>query len=156
MGPMQAAIAVDWLGVDYAVPIHYDTFPPIEQDPDDFRREVRATGSDAEVVVPGADEPFDLEHLPVSRVLLPHKGKVLETSASLEPSRITSFSVGLAGAGDLEPPGPFCLELAGVFAHESTRGPLSLDVLPHPPAALSASSASSVEQPARATRMRDR
>jgi L-ascorbate metabolism protein UlaG (beta-lactamase superfamily) len=60
MGPMQAAIAVDWLGVDYAVPIHYDTFPPIEQDPDDFRREVRATGSDAEVVVPDADEPFDL------------------------------------------------------------------------------------------------
>jgi hypothetical protein len=103
-----------------------------------------------------ADEPFDLEHLPFSRFLLTHKGKVLDASASLEPSRITSFSVGLAGAGDLEPPGPFCLELAGVFAHESARGPLSLDVLPHPPAALSASSASSVEQPARATRMRDR
>jgi len=60
MGPMQAAIAVDWLGVDYAIPIHYDTFPPIEQDPADFRREVRATASGAEVVVPDADERFDL------------------------------------------------------------------------------------------------
>ncbi|MFB6295287.1 MAG: metal-dependent hydrolase [Halobacteriales archaeon] len=60
MGPMQAAIAVDWLGVEYAIPIHYDTFPPIEQDPADFEREVEATGSDAEVVVPDAGERFDL------------------------------------------------------------------------------------------------
>ncbi len=33
MGPRQAAIAVDWLDVDHAFPQHYDTFPPIEQDP---------------------------------------------------------------------------------------------------------------------------
>ncbi|QCJ47991.1 MULTISPECIES: metal-dependent hydrolase [Haloprofundus] len=61
MGPWQAAIAADWLDVDYAYPMHYDTFPPIEQDTDDFRREVEATGSDAEVVVPEADESFTLE-----------------------------------------------------------------------------------------------
>ena len=60
MGPWQAAIAVDWLNVDYAFPMHYDTFPPIEQDPDDFRREVEATGSDAEVKVLEGDETFDL------------------------------------------------------------------------------------------------
>jgi L-ascorbate metabolism protein UlaG (beta-lactamase superfamily) len=60
MGPMQAAIAVDWLDIDYAFPIHYDTFPPIEQDPEEFRREVTGTGSDAEVKILAADEPFDL------------------------------------------------------------------------------------------------
>jgi L-ascorbate metabolism protein UlaG (beta-lactamase superfamily) len=60
MGPMQAAVAVDWLGVDYALPMHYDTFPPIEQDPETFRQEVSATGADAEVVVPDAGERFDL------------------------------------------------------------------------------------------------
>jgi len=60
MGPWQAAIAVDWLDVDHAFPMHYDTFPPIEQDPEDFVREVEATGSDAEVHVLAGDESFDL------------------------------------------------------------------------------------------------
>jgi L-ascorbate metabolism protein UlaG (beta-lactamase superfamily) len=60
MGPTQAAIAVDWLGVDYAFPMHYDTFPPIEIDTDEFASEVRATGSDAEVVALGGDETFSL------------------------------------------------------------------------------------------------
>ncbi len=60
MGPWQAAIAVDWLDVDYAFPQHYDTFPPIEQDPEDFASEVAATGSDAEVHALEADEPFEL------------------------------------------------------------------------------------------------
>ena len=61
MGPTQAAIAVDWLDVDYAFPMHYDTFPPIEIDTDDFVREVTATGNDAEVVVLDGDETFTLE-----------------------------------------------------------------------------------------------
>jgi L-ascorbate metabolism protein UlaG (beta-lactamase superfamily) len=60
MGPMQAAIAVDWVNADYALPMHYDTFPPIEQDPQDFADEVAGTGSDAEVVVLDGDETFDL------------------------------------------------------------------------------------------------
>jgi len=60
MGPWQAAVAVDWLDVGYAIPMHYDTFPPIEQDTDDFAREVEATGSDAEVVALAGDESFDL------------------------------------------------------------------------------------------------
>lgn len=61
MGPRQAAIAVDWLDVDHAFPMHYDTFPPIEQNPADFEREVTATGSDATVHALEADEPFELE-----------------------------------------------------------------------------------------------
>jgi L-ascorbate metabolism protein UlaG (beta-lactamase superfamily) len=61
MGPWQAAIAADWLDVDYAFPMHYNTFPPIEIDVQDFVREVAATGSDAEVVVLEGDESFTLE-----------------------------------------------------------------------------------------------
>jgi len=60
MGPMQAAVAVDWLDVEYAFPMHYDSFPPIEIDTDDFVREVKATGSDTEVVVLDGDESFEL------------------------------------------------------------------------------------------------
>src|SRR6056297_781269 len=60
MGPMQAAIAVDWLDVDHAFPMHYDTFPPIEIDVEDFEREVTATGSDAEVHVLDGDESIEL------------------------------------------------------------------------------------------------
>jgi L-ascorbate metabolism protein UlaG (beta-lactamase superfamily) len=60
MGPMQAAIAADWLNVDYAFPMHYDTFPPIEIDTDDFVKEVEATGTAAEPVVLDGDESFEL------------------------------------------------------------------------------------------------
>ncbi|WP_262177843.1 metal-dependent hydrolase [Haloarcula laminariae] len=60
MGPMQAAIAADWLDVDYAFPMHYDTMPVIEIDTDDFVREVKATGSGVEPVVLEGDETFEL------------------------------------------------------------------------------------------------
>jgi len=60
MGPWQAAIAVDWLDVDHAFPMHYGTFPPIDVDPDDWVREVESTGTPAEPHVLAADEPFDL------------------------------------------------------------------------------------------------
>ncbi|MFB6155099.1 MAG: metal-dependent hydrolase [Haloferacaceae archaeon] len=60
MGPWQAAVAVDWVGADHAFPMHYDTFPAIEIEIDDFVREVEATGSTAEVHVLGGDETFEL------------------------------------------------------------------------------------------------
>ncbi|MFB6157559.1 MAG: metal-dependent hydrolase [Haloferacaceae archaeon] len=60
MGPTQAAIAVDWLDVDHAFPMHYDTFPPVEIDVRDFEREVAATGSDAEVHVLDGDETVSI------------------------------------------------------------------------------------------------
>ena len=60
MGPSQAAIAVDWLGADVALPMHYDTFPPIEVDPERFVSEVKAAGSDAEVRVLDGDETYEL------------------------------------------------------------------------------------------------
>jgi L-ascorbate metabolism protein UlaG (beta-lactamase superfamily) len=61
MGPWQAAIATDWLDVDHVFPMHYDTFPPIEIDVEEFVSEVEATGSQAEVHVLDGDETFALE-----------------------------------------------------------------------------------------------
>ena len=60
MGPAQAAVAADWLGVDYACPMHYDTFPPIEIDPEEFERELKAAGAGAEAVLLEGDETFEL------------------------------------------------------------------------------------------------
>jgi len=60
MGPMQAAIAADWLDVNYAFPMHYDTMAIIEIDTDDFVKEVKATGSGVEPVVLDGDETFEL------------------------------------------------------------------------------------------------
>jgi len=61
MGPAQAAIAADWVGADVAFPMHYDTFPPIEIDTDDFVREVRATAGAAEPVVLDGDGTYTLD-----------------------------------------------------------------------------------------------
>jgi L-ascorbate metabolism protein UlaG (beta-lactamase superfamily) len=61
MGPWQAAIATDWLGVDHVFPMHYDTFPPVEIDMDEFEQSVEESGSDADVVVLAGDETCSLE-----------------------------------------------------------------------------------------------
>lgn len=60
MGPGQAAIAVEWLGVEHAFPMHYGTFPQIDIDPEEFVDAVATRDSGAAVHVLGADEPFEL------------------------------------------------------------------------------------------------
>ena len=52
MGPDDAATAVEFIAPSRVVPIHYNTWPFIEQDPEEFRRKVggRAT---VEVLKPG-------------------------------------------------------------------------------------------------------
>lgn len=40
MGPEDAAIAADWLQAKKVIPIHYNTFPVIEQDPKEFTNRV--------------------------------------------------------------------------------------------------------------------
>lgn len=60
MGPQQAAVAVEWLDVTHAFPMHYNTFPPIEVDPERFVGAVAATDSDATVHVLDGDETFTL------------------------------------------------------------------------------------------------
>ncbi|WP_156291466.1 metal-dependent hydrolase [Oceanobacillus salinisoli] len=41
MGPEDALVAADWIQAEIVVPIHYNTFPVIEQDPDEFAAKVR-------------------------------------------------------------------------------------------------------------------
>jgi L-ascorbate metabolism protein UlaG (beta-lactamase superfamily) len=60
MGPAQAAVAADWLDVEQALPMHYDTFPPIEQDPADFAGELEATAPVADAVLLDGDESIQL------------------------------------------------------------------------------------------------
>jgi L-ascorbate metabolism protein UlaG (beta-lactamase superfamily) len=47
MGPEDAAIAADWLGVKAVVPIHYATFPELTGTPDELRRHCGPTAGPA-------------------------------------------------------------------------------------------------------------
>jgi L-ascorbate metabolism protein UlaG (beta-lactamase superfamily) len=44
MGPREAALAVELLGVDAVAPIHWGTFPLLAGTPDQLRRELDARG----------------------------------------------------------------------------------------------------------------
>jgi len=57
MGPGEAAMACDLLQADYAVPIHYGTFPPLTGDPEDFKKYTEKS-TDTEVWIPKAGEHF--------------------------------------------------------------------------------------------------
>lgn len=56
MGPEDAAYAVGLIKPKIAVPVHYDTFPPIKQDPEQFRK--MAEGTDVRILKAG--EGIDL------------------------------------------------------------------------------------------------
>lgn len=56
MGTEDAGTAVEWLGVDHAFPMHYDTFPPIEQDPTEFEDSVDT----ATVYIPDPGETVEI------------------------------------------------------------------------------------------------
>jgi L-ascorbate metabolism protein UlaG (beta-lactamase superfamily) len=49
-----AVVACEWIGADVVIPIHYDTFPPIETDAQAFKSDVEsATESKVVVLAPG-------------------------------------------------------------------------------------------------------
>ncbi|MEA3201782.1 MAG: hypothetical protein QOE90_3210 [Thermoplasmata archaeon] len=68
MGPEHAARAVEWLGVNLAIPMHYDTFPPIHADPHEFAKRV---GTAARVLVPPVDGGIEVHGPKVGRELAP-------------------------------------------------------------------------------------
>lgn len=59
MGPREAALAVELLGLRRAVPIHFGTFPVLAGTPDELRVHLANRGSDAELLVlePGQSVP---------------------------------------------------------------------------------------------------
>ena len=53
MGPEDAAIAAEWLGVTTAVPMHYGTFPELTGTPDELRRFCAPRGIEVLELKPG-------------------------------------------------------------------------------------------------------
>ena len=53
MGVSDATEAVKLLGARHAIPVHYNTWPIIEADPNVFKAEVDKTGATAHIVKPG-------------------------------------------------------------------------------------------------------
>jgi L-ascorbate metabolism protein UlaG (beta-lactamase superfamily) len=52
MGPRDAALAVELLGVRQVMPIHYGTFPLLAGTPDELRQDLSTRGVTAEVLAP--------------------------------------------------------------------------------------------------------
>ena len=60
MGPADAAIAAEFLKAKYVIPIHYNTWPLIAQDPEAYKAKVEADGS-AKVLIVKPGESIELE-----------------------------------------------------------------------------------------------
>jgi L-ascorbate metabolism protein UlaG (beta-lactamase superfamily) len=60
MGPEDAARAAELVGAKMVIPCHYNTFPPIRQDPEAFRAKVAQRAPDARVVILSPGESFDV------------------------------------------------------------------------------------------------
>jgi len=58
MGPKEAAIATSWMRPHVAIPMHYDTWPAIKQDPTEFQSIVE-TLCDTEVVIMDVGETIE-------------------------------------------------------------------------------------------------
>jgi L-ascorbate metabolism protein UlaG (beta-lactamase superfamily) len=60
MGIKGAVKALELVKPKYAIPMHYNTFPVIEQDPEDFKKAVEEAGLDTKVVVLNPGESFEV------------------------------------------------------------------------------------------------
>ena len=58
MGPEEALIAVEWISPKIFIPMHYNTFPVIEQDISELVKKVKDMG--IEVIVPKIGEEIDI------------------------------------------------------------------------------------------------
>lgn len=51
MGPYEAFKAVEYLNPDVVIPMHYNTFPVIKQDPEEFKKMVESKMAGVEVII---------------------------------------------------------------------------------------------------------
>lgn len=51
MGPREAAIAADWIKPEILIPMHYNTFPVIQQNPLEFAERVESLNASIKVVI---------------------------------------------------------------------------------------------------------
>ena len=61
MGPSDAIRAAQMLQAKTVIPIHYDTWPIIEQDVKQFKKEAEEQGLDVAIVIPGQAFVLDLD-----------------------------------------------------------------------------------------------
>lgn len=59
MGPKDAAIAVSWIKPKIAIPMHYNTWPKVQQDPQEFKKLVEAK-CDTKVIVLKVGEEIEV------------------------------------------------------------------------------------------------
>jgi len=59
MGPREAAIAADWINPEVLIPMHYNTFPLIEQNPLEFAEMVESLNTNIEVVILEPGEMYE-------------------------------------------------------------------------------------------------
>ena len=59
MGPFEAALGTMWMNPKAVIPMHYNTFPPIEQDPAIFANFVSQFNPNIDVVVMNPNEYFE-------------------------------------------------------------------------------------------------
>lgn len=59
MGPADAARAAEFVGAKTIIPCHFNTFPPIRQDPEAFRAKVAERAPEATVVVLSPGDAFN-------------------------------------------------------------------------------------------------
>lgn len=60
MGIAGAVKALELVRPKVAIPMHYNTFPLIEKDPEDFRKAVKAKGLNVEVVILNPGESYEI------------------------------------------------------------------------------------------------
>lgn len=58
MGPEDAAIATNWINPKKVIPIHYNTFPLIEQDTDEFIKLVNTKNKNIKVIILEPNETY--------------------------------------------------------------------------------------------------
>ena len=51
MGPMEAAIASQWINPELVIPMHYNTFPVIQQNPREFAERVESSNPEIKVII---------------------------------------------------------------------------------------------------------
>jgi len=59
MGPQEAAVAASLIKPKVVIPMHYNTFDAIRQDPKQFEKLVRAKARGVKVVVPNPGESYE-------------------------------------------------------------------------------------------------
>lgn len=62
MGPFEAALAVKWFSSKIAIPMHYNTFPVIEENPVIFSNFVKQLDPEVDVVILNPGEIFEIKN----------------------------------------------------------------------------------------------